>query len=600
MCGVVGIFAYDSRTAPISRTELITIRDSMARRGPDGAGEWVAECGRAGLGHRRLAIIDLSDAGAQPMASATEETRITFNGEIYNYRELRRGLEQQGHEFRSNSDTEVLLHLYERDGAAMVSRLRGMFTFVIWDAKRRGVFMARDPMGIKPLYYADDGRTIRIASQVKALMAGGQIDASLDPAGCVGFFLFGYIPEPFTLRQGIRALPAGHSLWIDEAGPEKPQRFFSIRDVFETAEHEYRRRSDAERHALIGEVLKDSIAAHMVSDVPVGVFLSAGLDSTSIAGLASKYSGAGLRTLTLGFLEYRGTPLDEVPVAEQVAQAFGTNHTTVWVERRDFLEKSELLLDVMDQPTTDGVNSYFVSQAAAGAGLKVALSGVGGDELFGGYPSYSQVPKIARLFSSFHHVPAFGRAVRSLASQFIGSRISPKYAGLIEYGTSLEDAYLLRRALYMPWELTEVLDPDIVRVGWEKLKPTLSLGGEISGLTGNRTRVAALEMSWYMRNQLLNDTDWAGMAHSLEVRTPFIDVEVLRRLAPLLAGPTAPTKHDMMMTTPAAALDLLLTRPKTGFLVPVSEWLVDPLADRTTERGLRGWAKLVFDHHVVQ
>ncbi|HRW60901.1 MAG TPA: asparagine synthetase B, partial [Defluviicoccus sp.] len=220
MCGIVAIFAYRAAAPGVSESELLTLRDAMRPRGPDGEGLWLSADGRVGLAHRRLAILDLSDAGAQPMPLDDDPLSliITFNGEIYNYRELRAELEAQGSRFRSTSDTEVRLHLYRRDGTAMVERLRGMYAFVMWDARQRRLFAARDPFGIKPLYYADDGQTIRLASQVKALLAGGQIDTTAEPAGHAGFFLFGHVPEPFTLYKGIRTLPAGGVLTIGDGG----------------------------------------------------------------------------------------------------------------------------------------------------------------------------------------------------------------------------------------------------------------------------------------------------------------------------------------------------------------------------------------------
>lgn len=207
MCGIAGIFSYDFSAAPVDSAELLRIRDSMVQRGPDGAGLWMSDDCRAGLAHRRLSIIDLGDSGAQPMASSNGVLQVVFNGEIYNYRELRRQLEANGCQFRSTSDTEVLLHLYSKFGQHMVEHLRGMYAFAIWDASKRGIFMARDPFGIKPLYYADDGKSLRFASQVKALLKSGKVSTEFEPAGHVGFFLWGYVPEPYTLYRGIRALP---------------------------------------------------------------------------------------------------------------------------------------------------------------------------------------------------------------------------------------------------------------------------------------------------------------------------------------------------------------------------------------------------------
>lgn len=606
MCGVVGIYSYAASAPPVSPAELLRIRDQMVSRGPDGKGEWYSADGRVALGHRRLAIIELSPSGAQPMVSANGSTIVSFNGEIYNYRELREFLEHRGHRFRTGSDTEVILQLYEREGEAMLPRLRGMFALAVWDAKRQGMLLARDPFGIKPLYYADDGGTLRAASQVKALMAGGAISDALEPAGYVSFFLLGYVAEPFTIRRAVRALPAGHTLWVDAAGARSPRAFSSLQQLFQPMEELPSPVTPDDRRAFLTSSLADSVKAHLVSDVPVGVFLSAGLDSTGIMSLAVQQS-ARLKTLTVGFAEYRGTGADEVPIAEAVAREFGTDHTTVWVQREDFRREQGHFFAAMDQPTIDGVNSFFVSRAAAKAGLKVALSGLGGDELFGGYPSFRQIPRITKLLGPLHAVPALGRAIRRVASHSIGSRLSPKFAGLIEYGTTIEDAYLLRRSLYMPWELPHVLDPDIVREGWATLQPLPSFRASTEGLQRDRLRVTALEMTWYMRNQLLRDTDWASMAHSLEVRTPLVDIELLRRMVPLLYDRSAPGKLEMVAATPVGAMGAVVHRPKTGFTVPVRDWLIEErrgdgrdAGAAEHERGLRGWAKHVFEVYVAQ
>jgi len=597
VCGIVGIYAYGVGSRPISRAELLCVRDNMAVRGPDGTGEWISEDGRIGLGHRRLAIIDLSEAGAQPMASARGDTVITYNGEIYNYRELRAELEQTGEIFRTCSDTEVILKLYERNGVAMLSQLRGMFALIIWDKRRRGMLLARDPLGIKPLYYADDGGLLRAASQVKALLAGG-VDTTPDPAGCVSFFVLGYVAEPFTVRLRIRALPAGHSLWVDEAGATSPRSFYSVRDTLREAEQAANGYRAVDDHELIRDTIRASVSAHMVADVPVGVFLSAGFDSTTITSFARDCTTKPLRTLTVGFQEHRGTARDEVPIAEEVARVFQTDHRTLWVRGREFSHEQDRLLQAMDQPTTDGPNAYFVSKAANDLGLKVALSGLGGDELFGGYPSYSQVPRIVQLLGRLKHLPQLGRVARWAMGPMLIGFTSPKYASIVEYGTSIEDAYLLRRALYLPWELPSVLESEFARVGWAELNLQERLKNTIHGLRGDRTRLAALEMTWYMRNQLLRDADWAGMAHSVEIRTPLADAMLLHDLSPLLAKHPAPTKRVMVRSTPAGAIRAVVERPKTGFTVPVRQWLIGSGDISGDDRGLRGWAKFVFQHQI--
>ena len=594
MCGIVSIFAYNSGAPSVDRDELLRMRDRMITRGPDGCGEWHSADKRVGLGHRRLAIIDPTAAGAQPMADTDGNSVITFNGELYNYRELRDRLEKKGRRFRSTSDTEVLLQLYADKGAEMVHELRGMYAFAIWDERKKGLFLVRDPFGIKPLYYADNGRTFRSASQVKALLAGGCIDTTPEPAGHAGFFLWGHVPEPYTLYRGIRSLPAGTSLWIDHEGKKRFSSFCSIsRELAEAGKHPLSP-GPPEMRERIRTALLDSVRHHLIADVPVGVFLSSGLDSTTLAALTAEAGTGELHTVTLGFKEYRGTENDEVPLAEQVARHYGAAHRTIWVERRDFHDDLGRMLEAMDQPTTDGINSYFVSKAAAAAGLKVVISGLGGDELFGSYPSFSQVPGMAGMLGPVGALPAVGRAFRAVFAPLLKHVTSPKYAGLLEYGGSYGGAYLLRRGMFMPWELPELLDGEMAREGWRELQTLLRLEQTVQGIGSAHLKVSALEMEWYMRSQLLRDTDWASMAHSVEIRTPFIDLEILRTLAPLFCGPGAPVKSEMAFTPRKPLPNAIRSRWKTGFVVPVKEWLQrDGGVGKL--RGLRGWAMKVYE-----
>lgn len=576
----------------MDREELLKIRESMISRGPDGSGLWMGKDGDVGLAHRRLSIIDLSAAGAQPMASCDGQLHIVFNGEIYNYQNLRIDLVRQGYCFSSHSDTEVLLYLYALHGKNMVHLLRGMYAFAIWDQTRQGLFLARDPFGIKPLYYSDDGRTFRFASQVKALLQSPHVDTSPESAGHVGFFLWGSVPEPYTLYRGIRALPAGSTLWISRLACSRPRpvSFFDVAatlsaNPISTDDHEKAQKS-------LRDALRDTVAHHLVADVPVGVFLSAGLDSTTLTALAAE-SPTSLHTVTLGFDEYRASERDETLLASEVAERYGTVHHVQWITRKHFQDESERLLKAMDQPTIDGVNAYFVSQAAAESGLKVALSGVGGDELFGSYPSFRELPRMVQWLLPFRLVPGLGRLFRWVSAPILKRLTSPKYASLLEYGGSYGGAYLLRRGLFMPWELPGILGDQITRDGWEKLQPLLCLDQTVQGAASDRARISALEMSWYMRNQLLRDADWAGMAHSLEIRVPFVDVELTRRLAPLLTG-TFPDKRDMARSPSTPLPAKILRRRKTGFAVPVREWLMRDTGQQGSERGLRGWARQIM------
>lgn len=594
MCGIVAFFSYKQLAPPVEVNTLTAIRSAMYPRGPDGKGLWISDDRCVGFGHRRLSIIDLTNAATQPMASADGRLIIVFNGEIYNYRNLRKHLESKGYSFYTHSDTEALLYLYADKGHDMMHDLRGMYAFAIWDKTNQGLFIARDPFGIKPLYYADDGNTLWVASQVKALLKSKHIDTRPEPAGHVGFFLWGHVPEPYTLYKGIRALPAGTSLWIDNTGHRHLQEFCNICDILANVKDASEHGKTKTDQEYLRNALMESVKYHLVADVPVGVFLSSGLDSATLTALASERQGDQLQTVSLGFTEYQKTSEDEIPLAEVVARRFGTEHATIWITKKDFKLELKSLLQAMDQPTVDGVNTYFVSRAAAQKGLKVALSGLGGDELFGGYESFHQIPRMVRILSPWTALPYLGRAFRLCSAPFLKRLTSPKYAALFEYGGNYGGAYLLRRGLYMPWELPEVLDQDLIREGWQALEPLVRLNETVLGLKTSRSKVSSLEMVWYMRNQLLRDADWAGMAHSLEIRLPFVDIELLRAIAPLLSQKNPPDKRDMALT-PANSLPVeILTRRKTSFSVPVQEWLRDLRAHNGNDRGLRGWAKEIY------
>lgn len=592
MCGINGIFAYGA-AGPIDQMELIRTRDFMAVRGPDGKGVWIADDCRIALGHRRLSIIDLSEAGSQPMVSADRRLIITFNGEIYNYRALRQQLEEKGYTFRSNSDTEVLLHLYADKGESMVQHLRGMFAFAIWDVGRGTLFLARDPYGIKPLYYADSFGTLRFSSQVKALLAGGGIDGARDSAGLVGFYLFGSVPEPLTLYRQIRALPAGHTMIVNASGPSRPRCYHNIAQAYVSAETNSVPMHGQARLAVAREALLDSVRHHLVADVPVGAFLSAGIDSSALVGLMRDAGQNSIETVTLAFKEFEGCADDEAPIAEIVARTYETRHTTRVVTKEEFQADLPLILAAMDQPSIDGVNTWFVSKAAHELGLKVAISGVGGDELFGGYPAFRDIPKWVGWLQAPALLPGVGALVRQILTALgpVRLNISPKAAGLLEYGGSYAGAWYLKRGLFMPWELPSLLDPDIVREGLARLDPLLVVGAALDPMPrGGFARVATMEAALYMRNQLLRDTDWASMAHSLEVRTPLVDATLLEQIAALGAPAPSETAKQELALAPSMPLPAaIMERKKTGFGMPLAAWL--PVANAMKGTSAYGYAR---------
>jgi asparagine synthase (glutamine-hydrolysing) len=576
MCGINGVFSYDTSAPPVEEHELLATRDSMAARGPDGAGAWISGDGRVGLGHRRLAIIDLSPLGAQPMATPDGRLHVTFNGEIYNYRALRMALVERGCQILSHSDTEVLLHLYRQQGPAMVESLRGMFAFAIWDAEAQGMLLARDPYGIKPLYYADTGGQLRFASQVRALRASPAVPGVIDPGGVAGFLLWGSVPEPITVWRSIRAVPAGATLWTDSNGVRPPRRYWDLGDAIARSTD---RAGDIPLGAeveYLREALRDSVRHHLEADVPVGAFLSAGLDSSTVVGLAAEMGHGSIDTVTLAFEEFRGRAMDELPTATQIARHLGVRHSAIVARLEDIPGEMRRFLAAMDQPTVDGVNTWFVSRATASVGLKVALSGLGGDELLGGYQTFRDVPALVRRWGWVGDHPGLGRMLRrGLAVLLRGSR-DPRRAALPELAHSYPGAYQVVRGLFMPWELSDILDPDAARAGLTRLAEDAAWPGADpgNGRLSPLGRIVRLESERYMRNQLLRDTDWTSMAHSLEVRVPLVDRRLTEAVVGLAAAGRLGSGKTLLPLMLARGLpEAAMTRPKTGFTVPVWRWL---------------------------
>lgn len=598
MCGIAGIMAYGSAAPPPAKAELIAIRDHMRARGPDGAGEWASQDSRTLLGHRRLAILDLDERANQPMVSAEGRFVVVFNGEIYNFPELKRALEADGAHFRTTSDTEALLHLYQRHGAEMVSRLRGMFAFAIYDTAEHRLFLARDPYGIKPLYYSDSGGVFRFASQVKALLAGGGVDPAPDPAGLAGFCLLGSPPEPFTFYRTIAALPAGATLTVERRGAGAPRPYLRVPQILRD-----RAAADGDALATLHEAVRESVRAHLLADVEVGVFLSAGVDSGALLGLMRDAGQGRIRAVTLGFEEFAGTPADEAPLAAQVARLYGAEHIVRRVSRAEFETDLPQLFAAMDQPSIDGVNTWFVAKAARELGLKVALSGLGGDELFAGYPSFRDIPRWVSMCAAPAAAPGLGRLVRRLGAALVpqAAARNPKALAMLEYGGTYPGAYLLRRGLYLPHDLPKLLGPEIAREGLARLDPLGLIGAAMTPDPGAALRrVCALESGLYMKNQLLRDADWAGMAHSLEIRTPLVDSWLLQAVAPVIDRLSGGAGKQALATAPGGPLpEEIVNRGKTGFAVPTRAWTAGAPGenDRLTSRG---WALRVLEANGVE
>ena len=577
MCGILGIVARE-----VSPDLLQRATGSLAHRGPDDSGTAIIQCKSAepyqvGLAHTRLSIIDLSPLGHQPMQDAFSGNWIVFNGEIYNFRELRRELESAGNKFRSQSDTEVMLAAYRTWGESFVERLRGMFAFAIWDDRQQYLLLARDPMGIKPLYYWQSGKSFLFSSEVRALLQTGLVPRKPDATGVLGFLEFGSVYEPWTMVEGVRAVPAGHTLTV-ESGVVKSDEYWSpLRDLPTT---------DASgRHGMaMKEQLRDAVISHLVSDVPVGVFLSGGIDSSSLVAILS-HNGVRAKTFSLVFREKE---YDEAQYSREVARRFGTEHHEIPVSLDDTLAVLPNALRAMDQPTVDGINTYLVSAKARAAGVKVALTGLGADELFAGYSNFQRVPKMERMAARLKKLPALARRPL-VASMAMVAGAGDRKRKL----TELEDAvhpYFLVRELFGKAEQRALFAAGDFRRAERELDENLSESITTASVLDPVNRVSYLESHGYMRNTLLRDSDFMSMAHGLELRVPFLDralVEECFRIPGKLKVRGRLPKNLLISNLGVELPMKIVRRPKRGFTLPFERWLRGEMR-QAVEAGLLG------------
>ncbi|HEY1984132.1 MAG TPA: asparagine synthase (glutamine-hydrolyzing) [Terracidiphilus sp.] len=575
MCGIAGICSV---VGIIPQNQIDAVRRmtrSLRSRGPDAEGFWKRD--NVAFGHRRLAILDLDRRADQPMLSSDNRFCITFNGEIYNFRELRRDLEAKGETFRTSSDTEVLLSLYAWYGPDMLPKLRGMFAFAIWDSQSRELFMARDPYGIKPLYYAATRSGLIFASQVKAILASGLVDREMEPAALAGFYLWGSVPEPWTLYRGLLALPAGTWMRAVSGVAQKPVCWHDIGDAWRVEQEAC---SAGELQERVRHRVTESVRAHLVSDVPVSAFLSGGVDSGTLVALCSEM-GAKIEGITISFKEFEDQRLDEAPLAAQIAARYDVPHHIRPVSRAEFEEEIPRFIEAMDQPTIDGVNSWFACKAAAEQGYKVVLSGLGGDELLYGYSIARDIPRGLPRNRAVARIPGVRRMLRGLFARVPQLQFHPKLKGVPVFMGSVEGEYFLRRSLFLPQELSALMGEEQAREGLHRLggsPPGMQAAGAVNG----GGAICLLDSTLYMRNQLLRDSDWTSMAFSLELRTPLVDATLLQSLSRYHAKFINGNGKRMLAMSPRQPLpDSIINRPKTGFAVPMTQWLAAGIGQRS-------------------
>jgi len=554
MCGIAGFVRRETATdlcGPLQR-----MHRAIDHRGPDDRGVWRSPGGHALYAHSRLSILDPSPAGHQPMQIDNGRFTITYNGEIFNFAALRDSLIASGATFRSNSDTEVLLRLYQAEGPSFVGRLRGMFAFAIWDEQERTCFLARDRFGVKPLYFHESGGVLAFASEVRALIKSGTVPATLDAQAVFDYFRTGSVPEPLSLVKGVRALEAAHHMtWRD--GDATIARYWDI--AFPLDE------PLADPVAATRESLVDSIRHHFVSDVPVGVFLSGGMDSTAIVALATTTQQARLRTYSLTF---PGSDCDEGPEARRTAQHFGTDHHEWAIDATTARSLAGDFLEAADQPSIDGLNTYTVSRLARQHDTKVVLSGLGGDELFGGYPSFREVPRLAKWGHRVGLAGPIGAAAARLAGEFGGARVRRAH-DLIAPANDLENAYSVFRGIYTRAEAMALTEH--YAGGSDGVVEAAARGATIDPTPEDT--VSRLELTRYLRNQLLRDTDVMSMAWGVELRVPFLDARLFATLSRIPAATRLRSGKALLLDAVPEIPEWVARRPKRGFLFPMAEWL---------------------------
>ncbi len=576
MCGICGIISTDPR--PVEPAVRAMMR-AMLHRGPNDEGFELISMGPddapspvLGLGFRRLAILDLSAAGHQPMFNERTGDCLVFNGEIYNFRQLRAQLQCEGVVFRSTSDTEVLLQALCTWGDSVVERLQGMFAFAFYHADSRRILLARDPLGIKPLYVAALPDRLIFASEIRSLLASGLVPKDLDLAGISGMLAYGAVQSPRTVYEHIRSFPAGHAQWIDAsiaAGkpPSPPRRTWSFpRQLI----------ADDEQRAAanVRELLRESVMRHLVADVPVGVFLSGGIDSTVIASFAKEYTPR-ITAFTVGFGVVHG--VDEVEQAQATARDLGMPHIAVSLDTKNLPEKWYDWLAGMDSPSVDGFNTYVVSRRLAAEGVVVGLSGLGADELFGGYSTFRRVTRASAFLPLLRLIPQslWRQATAGLQTVFRSRSDAEKFVDLIVGDT---------RPAGVARSLRRLLSDSQIAAMYTSTRPqraVLEMPGidadfnELISQTDAFNGVSQSEIIHYMGNTLLRDTDANSMRHSLEVRVPFLDLRLVDYVS-ALPGRLKNQRTGKFLLRKALEGNIpahVTARPKTGFSLPIGDWM---------------------------
>ena len=575
MCGIAGIIHANPEFASDA---ILRMGKAMVHRGPDASGESMDRFGRVmvGLGHRRLSILDLSILGRQPMSTEDGLHRIVFNGEIYNFQELRRQLEAEGDQFKSHSDTEVLLLGLRRHGIEYVRRLQGMYAFAYLNRETHSLFLARDPAGIKPLYYHQSDRTLVFASELRALLVSGVTVGKISRPAIANFFAYGAVAQPTSIFDGINMMEPGS--WREYKAADTDFQMHRENIWWTPPKVDFKVKT-GDAVSQTRSLLQSAVHDHLIADVPVGVFLSAGIDSSILASLSHKFSNE-VRAFTVSVLEAKD--MDETEIAAATASRIGMEHVPVHVTESDAMDATQQWFASADQPSIDGLNTFVISKAIRGHGIKVALSGLGADELFGGYPSFQEVPRFAQLARRLSWLPTqLRRSIAKLATIRTPRQVSEKLQDMFAIEPKIGVLATMRRRLMSNRELLS-LGLNFESHGLSECGlPVASMNWQPGEGASPGWAVSVAESRYYQGNMLLRDSDVNSMAHSLELRVPFLDQRLLDWVHTLPDHVRFPVggkrKHLLREACKNELSTVLLKRPKTGFSLPIGRWMLGTL-----------------------
>jgi asparagine synthase (glutamine-hydrolysing) len=558
MCGISGIIDKTRDLNPLIRR----INEAMSHRGPDADG-FFAE-GEIALGHRRLSIIDLSAAANQPFIDASGRYVMVFNGEIYNFAEIRQMMPE--YPYKTNGDTEVIIAAYAKWGVDCLQHLKGMFALAIWDRMERSLFLARDRFGVKPLYYYQLGEQLLFASEIRAILASGLVPRKINRNALMDYLKYQSIISPLTLVEDIFQLPAG-TYMIFKEGETEQRVYWDI-----TAQKKDIGTTDVPAiQNKIRDLLYKSVERRLVSDVPLGAFLSGGIDSSVVVAIMSQVNKGATHAFTVAFEEKN---YNESPYAEQIAKKFGVHHSTVLLRSHDFLDKLPEALDSMDTPSGDGLNTYVVSGAIRRNGITVALSGVGGDELFAGYPLFTQFQSVQKIKGLFNNARGLRKAIAALLPA--ADQRQAKWKGILGVDSAdIADIYPVLRQIQNPATLKRLLTSYADLAGSHTLEDQLKGNQDAIEAMDPLSQVSIADYLGYTQSVLLKDADQMSMAVSLEIREPFFDhdlVEYVLNVPDEIKQPVYPKKL-LIDSLPGLLPDEIVFRKKQGFVLPYDIWL---------------------------